>query len=92
VSGVRLYWARNDGVSGHVFLDPVDVERLREEMVLQGVDLPRLEPGVHITMTEVDRALEAASDDPIALDDAKLWRDWLAFLRGASVNGGLLVR
>jgi hypothetical protein len=91
VSGVRLYWARNDGMSGHVFLDPVDVERLREEMVLQGVDLPRLEPGVHITMTEVDRALEAASDDPIAIEDTKLWADWLAFLRGASVNGGLLV-
>jgi hypothetical protein len=89
---LRLYWAQNDGMSGHVFLDPVDVERLREEMVLQGVGLPRLEPGLHITMTEVDAALEVASDDPIALDDAKLWTDWLAFLRGASVNGGLLVR
>jgi hypothetical protein len=89
---LRLYWARNDGMSGHVFLDPVDVERLREEMVLQGVELPRLEPGVHITATEVDAALQAASEDQIALGDAKLWADWLAFLRGASVNGGLLVR
>jgi hypothetical protein len=89
---LRLYWARNDGMSGHVFLDPVDVERLRQEMVLQGVMLPRLEPGVHITATEVDAALESAAEDPIALDDRKLWVDWLGFLRGASVNGGLLVQ
>jgi hypothetical protein len=89
---LRLYWARNDGMSGHVFLDPVDVELLREEMVLQGVELPRLEPGVHITAMEVDAALEAAAADPIALADCKLWADWLGFLQGASVNGGLLVR
>ena len=91
MTGVRLYWARNDGMSGHVFLDPVDVERLREEMVLQGVSLPSLEPGIHITVTEVDAALEGAAPDPISLD-AKLWSDWLRFLEGASVNGGLLVR
>jgi hypothetical protein len=78
-------------MSGHVFLDPVDVERLREEMVLQGMPLPKLEPGVHITVTEVDEALAAAEPEPISVD-AKLWSDWLAFLQGASVNGGLLVR
>jgi hypothetical protein len=89
---LRLYWARNDGMSGHVFLDPVDVELLRQEMVLQGVLLPRLEPGVHITATEVDAALESAAAEPIGLGDRKLWADWLAFLQGASVNGGLLVR
>ena len=89
---LRLYWARNDGMSGHVFLDPVDVELLRREMVLQGVLLPRLEPGVHITATEVDAALESAAAEPIGLGDRKLWADWLAFLQGASVNGGLLVR
>jgi hypothetical protein len=88
---IRLYWARNDGMTGHAFLDPDDVELLRQEMVLQGVMLPRLEPGVHITVTEVDSALESAAEDPIALD-RKLWADWLAFLRGASANGGLLVR
>jgi hypothetical protein len=91
VTGLRLYWARNDGMSGHVFLDPLDVERLREEMVLQGIDLPRLEPGVHITWTEIDAALESASAEPIAAD-ARLWADWLTFLEGASTNGGLLVR
>jgi len=89
---IRLYWARNDGMTGHVFLDPADVELLRQEMVLQGVMLPRLEPGVHVTATEVDAALEATAEDPIALADRKLWDDWLAFLRGASINGGLLVR
>jgi hypothetical protein len=89
---IRLYWARNDGMSGHVFLDPTDVELLRAEMVLQGVMLPRLEPGVHITATEVDEALESAAPDPISLPDRKLWTDWIKFLEGASVNGGLLVR
>jgi hypothetical protein len=89
---IRLYWARNDGMTGHVFLDPADVELLRQDMVLQGVMLPRLEPGVHVTATEVDAVLEAAADDPVALADPKLWNDWLAFLRGASINGGLLVR
>jgi hypothetical protein len=91
VTGIRLYWARNDGMSGHVFLDPLDLERLREEMVLQGVELPKLEPGIHITATEVDAALESAAPEPISAD-AKLWSDWLRFLEGASANGGVLVR
>jgi hypothetical protein len=91
VTGLRLYWARNDGMSGHVFLDPLDVERLREEMVLQGVEFPRLEPGIHVTWTEIDAALESAAPDPISVD-SRLWSDWLRFLEGASTNGGLLVR
>jgi hypothetical protein len=92
VSGVRLYWARNDGMSGHVFLDPLDVDRLRQEMVLQGMPFPKLRAGMHVTATEVDDALESATPDPISLGDPKLWSDWLAFLEGASVNGGVLVR
>jgi hypothetical protein len=92
VSGVRLYWARNDGMTGHVFLDPLDVERLRQEMVLQGMAFPELRAGIHVTVTEVDEALESANPEPITLDDRKLWADWLAFLEGASVNGGLLAR
>jgi hypothetical protein len=91
VTGIRLYWARNDGMSGHVFLDPVDAERLREEMVLQGVEFPRLEPGVHVAVTEVDAALESAAPEPISIEP-RLWGDWLRFLEGASVNGGVLVR
>jgi hypothetical protein len=91
VSGVRLYWARNDGMSGHVFLDPLDRSAVEREMDLQGMGLPRLEPGIHITVTEVDAALGSAAPEPISLDP-KLWSDWLRFLEGASVNGGLLVR
>ena len=78
-------------MSGHVFLDPLDRSAIEREMDLQGTGFPRLEPGIHVTVTEVDAALEAAAPDPISMD-AKLWSDWLAFLQGASVNGGLLVR
>jgi hypothetical protein len=78
-------------MSGHVFLDPLDRSAIEREMDLQGLGFPRLEPGIHVSVTEVDAALEIAAPEPISLD-AKLWNDWLAFLQGASVNGGLLVR
>lgn len=91
MSDLRLYWARNDGMSGHVFLTPLDRSALEGEMVLQGMAFPELRPGRHLTATEVDVALQAAAAEPISLD-AKLWRDWLQFLEGASVNGGVLVR
>jgi hypothetical protein len=78
-------------MSGHVFLDPLDRSAIEREMDLQGLGFPRLEPGIHVTVTEVDAALESAAPEPLSLD-AKLWSDWLAFLQGASVNGGLLVR
>jgi hypothetical protein len=78
-------------MSGHVFLDPLDRSAIEREMDLQGLGFPRLEPGSHVTITEVDAALESASPEPISLD-AKLWSDWLRFLEGASANGGLLVR
>jgi hypothetical protein len=91
VSGVRLYWARNDGMSGHVFLDPLDHSAIEREMDLQGMAFPRLEPGTHVGFKEVDAALAGAQPEPISVDP-KLWSDWLRFLEGASVNGGLLVR
>jgi hypothetical protein len=91
VTGLRLYWARNDGMSGHVFLDPLDRSAVEREMDLQGMGFPRLDPGIHVTITEVDAALEIASPDPISVN-ARLWADWLRFLEGASANGGLLVR
>jgi hypothetical protein len=91
MSDLRLYWARNDGMSGHVFLAEQERAALEQEMVLQGMDFPGLEPGIHVTFTEVDAALANAVEEPIAID-TKLWRDWLLFLQGASVNGGLLVR
>jgi hypothetical protein len=91
VTGVRLYWARNDGMTGHVFLDPLDRGAIEREMDLQGLGFPRLEPGIHVTITEVDAALEAAAQDPISVNE-RLWADWLRFLEGASANGGLLAR
>jgi hypothetical protein len=91
VTGIRLYWARNDGMSGHVFLDPLDRSAVEREMDLQGLGFPRLEPGIHITVSEVDAALDAAASQPISVD-ARLWADWLRFLEGASTNGGLLVQ
>jgi len=89
---LRLYWAHNDGMTGHVFLDPADVEHLRQEMVLQGVMLPTLEPGARIAADEVEAAVRRAEEDPISLTDRKLWSDWLAFLEGAADNGGLVVQ
>jgi hypothetical protein len=46
---------------------------------------------MHVTMTEIERALASASPEPVEVD-SKLWRDWLEFLAGAARNGGLLVR
>jgi hypothetical protein len=91
VSDLRIYWARNDGMTGHVFLADQERAALEQEMVLQGMDLPELVPGIHVTFTEVDIALAAASPEPISVQP-KLWSDWLRFLEGASTNGGLLVR
>jgi hypothetical protein len=89
---VRLYWANNDGLSGHVFLGPAELELLRREMVLQGMVLEPLEPGATVPADVVASALGNASDKPLAVADAKLWTDWLEFLDGAVSNGGLLVR
>jgi hypothetical protein len=91
VSDLRLYWARNDGMTGHVFLAEQELAALEQEMVLQGMDLPGLKPGIQVSFTEVDAALATASPDPISIEP-KLWNDWLRFLEGASTNGGLLVR
>ena len=33
----RIYWRRNDGVSGHVWLSAGDMEALTGEMTLQGM-------------------------------------------------------
>jgi hypothetical protein len=92
----RLYWARNDGLTGHVWLSDADQAALAREMVLQGMaDFPlgRFERGerMQVTVGEIERALAAASPQPLSVDET-LWRDWLAFLDGAAKNGGLLVR
>jgi hypothetical protein len=93
---LRLYWARNDGVSGHVFLGLTDLEQLLEEMTAQGMSgwlqLDRLEPGTLIPAGAVDLALSQASPETKVLADEKLWHDWLAFLAGAAENGGIAAR
>lgn len=92
----RLYWARNDGLTGHVWLSDVDRAALAREMVLQGMGefpVEKFELGerMEVTVTEVEQALAASSAQPVSVDET-LWRDWLTFLAGAAENGGLLVR
>jgi hypothetical protein len=93
---VRLYWAKNDGMGGHVFLALRDLDLLSAEMDAQGMTgwlaLERLEPGTHVPPGAVDFALSQASSEPQVLEDGKLWSDWLSFLEGAAVNGGIVVR
>ena len=55
--------------------------------------LPRPgEPQARIEADEVEALLDGAAPEPTLLADARLWRDWLAFLAGAAENGGLLIR
>ena len=93
---LRLYWARNDGMSGHVFLSPLERSALGREMEAQGLggwlSVETVVPGAHIPPGQIDLALEKASPKPRELEDAKLWQDWLRFLEGAAENGGLVVR
>jgi len=93
---LRLYWARNDGMGGHVFLGLDDLRALAAEMAEQGmtgwVALEQLEPGTLVPPGAVDFALSHAAREPRLLEDGKLWHDWLAFLEGAAANGGILVR
>jgi hypothetical protein len=93
---LRLYWAHNDGMTGHVFLDPLDRFALEREMAEQGMEGwlsgDEIVPGARIPPGQIDLALAKASPEPRTLDDAKLWTDWLAFLHGAAENGGLIVQ
>jgi hypothetical protein len=88
--GLNIWWARNDGMSGHVWLSAEDVARLHDEMAAQGMGL-EVAAG-RISAAEIERALDDAEPEALLLGDAKLWRDWLTFLEGAAANGGLLVR
>lgn len=95
----RLWWRWNDGVSGHVWLSAEDLRRLTDEMLAQGMPWPgeRLVATadgreVVVTPQELEAALVSCTPDPIRVDDAKLWQDWLTFLQGAVHNGGILIR
>ena len=92
--GCAFYWASNDGLSGHVWLSDGDLRALTDEMLVQGMPWPleRVGAEASIDAGELEAVLEPASPEPKLLADATLWLDWLRFLEGASVNGGLLVR
>ena len=89
-----FYWAHNDGMSGHVWLSERDVRALVDEMLVQGVPWPleRFDGDSSITADELESILDGAEPRPRVMPDDKLWLDWLRFLEGAAVNGGLLVR
>jgi len=105
---VNLWWAENDGMSGHVWLGVGELLALGGEMLAQGmaheggredagvgIPLAELAPSGEerrVFVTEVEHALDAASPDPVTLDDSKLWEDWLRFLEGAATHGGIVVR
>jgi hypothetical protein len=92
--GCAFYWARNDGMSGHVWLSEGDLRALVDEMLVQGMPWPfeRIESDGSIAADEIETMLDAATPQPRVLGDEKLWLDWLRFLEGAAANGGLLVR
>jgi hypothetical protein len=83
-------------MGGHVFLGPREHDALAAEMEEQGMggwlSAEALEPGARIPPGQIDLALAKASPEPRTLEDGKLWDDWLAFLRGAAENGGLVVQ
>jgi len=89
-----FYWAHNDGMTGHVWLSDGDLRSIVDEMLVQGMPWPleRLVGDSRIAADEVEAVIGAAAPDPKVMPDAKLWLDWLRFLEGAAVNGGLLVR
>ena len=88
--GFNLWWARNDGMSGHVWLSADDMRMLVDEMRSQGMAWE--EGRDHVTSDEVAAALHEASREPSTGIGFKLWEDWLAFLAGARENGGIVIR
>ncbi|MCC6222488.1 MAG: hypothetical protein IT201_03235 [Thermoleophilia bacterium] len=100
----HVWWQRHDGIGGHVWLRGDQMAALRDEMIAQrmvcgreggaGIPLHKLETPEdwYVSELELEEALDAASAEPRALEDARLWRDWLAFLEGAARNGGLRVK
>jgi hypothetical protein len=89
-----FYWAHNDGMTGHVWLSDRDLRAIVDEMLVQGMPWPleRLDGDSAIAADEVEAVIDSAESKPRVMADDKLWLDWLRFLEGAAVNGGLLVR
>ena len=105
---VNLWWAQNDGFSGHVWLGVGELLALGGEMLAQGmaheggregagvgIPLAELAPSGQerrVSVAEVEHALDAASPETFTFEDSKLWEDWLRFLEGAVTHGGIVVR
>ena len=100
----HLWHVRHDGMGGHVFLLEPQMRMLREEMVRQGmvcgreggrgIPLHKLESPENwfVPEIEIEEALEVACHEPQAIDDPKLWDDFLGFLEGATHAGGMRVK
>lgn len=93
----RVYWRRNDGVSGHVWLSADDLRALTGEMAVQGMPwpadrVPERGADAVVEPDEVEQVIAPARETPLTLADGQLWLDWLVFLEGAARNGGLLIR
>lgn len=102
--GLSLYWLRNDGLSGHVWLDGGQLGAIVDEMLEQrmawadeapgrGIPLHRMRPGAGVVLAaDVEDALAIAERMPRTAVDPRLWHDWLTFLEGAAGHGGLIAR
>lgn len=100
----HLWWDRHDGMRGHAFLRNEQMTALREELLAQGmacgeqggtgIPLRKLETPENwfVSAVELDEALDVASPEPRAIEDAALWVDFLVFLEGAAQHGGLRVK
>jgi hypothetical protein len=100
----HLWWQRQDGIGGHVFLRNEQMAALRDELVAQGmvcgdaggrgIRLSKLQVprNQFVSPIELEEALEVATPAPSTLADPRLWHDFLAFLEGAAGHGGLRIK
>jgi hypothetical protein len=100
----HLWWQRQDGLRGHVFLLNDQMAALRDELVAQGmvcgeeggrgIPLAKLQVprNQFVSPIELEEALEVAVQEPATLADARLWQEFLAFLEGAAGHGGLRIK
>ena len=100
----HLWWQRQDGIGGHVFLRNEQMAALRDELAAQGmvcgdeggrgIPLSKLQAprNQFVSPIELEVALEVAAPAPSTLADAHLWQDFLAFLEGAAGHGGLRIK
>lgn len=100
----HLWWQRQDGIGGHIFLLNDQMAALRDELVAQGmvcgdeggrgIPLSKLQAprNQFVSSIELEEALETASPEPSTFEDGRLWQEFLAFLEGAAERGGLRIK